>query len=66
MRLELVLLYTRLYLIENSHEFEGTQKVIAKFPFADSTIKDLCLLDPGHRFETNAASVTQLTWTLYT
>jgi hypothetical protein len=54
---------TSLYLIENSDELEGTQresnlyasvcrfylecvqKIIAKFPF-----KDLCLLDPHHRF----------------
>ena len=39
---------------------ECVQKIIATFPFADSTIKDLCLLDPGRRFESNAASVTRL------
>ena len=35
-------------------------KIIAKFPFDDSTIKDLCLLDPHHRFDTSAASVARL------
>ena len=69
---------TRLHLIENSDELEGTRrednfyhtirqfyvecvrKMIAKFPFADKTINDLCVLDPRHRYETSAASVTRL------
>ena len=34
--------------------------MIAKFPFADLTINDLSVLDPRHRFEASAASVTWL------
>ena len=69
---------TRLHLIENTDELEGTRredsfylsihqfyiecvrKMIAKFPFADLTINDLSVLDPRHRFEASAASVTRL------
>ena len=34
--------------------------MIAKFPFADLTINNLSVLDPRHRFEASAASITRL------
>lgn len=39
---------------------ECVRKIITKFPSTDTVFKDLCILDPGHRFETSAACVTCL------
>ena len=39
---------------------ECVRKMIAKFPFTDLTVSDLCILDPRHRFHVTATSLTRL------
>ena len=34
--------------------------MIAKFPFTDLTVSDLCILDPRHRVHVTATSLTRL------
>ena len=38
----------------------GVTKMLAKFPFKDSTLKDLSLLDPRNRLEINVSSSLNL------
>ena len=39
---------------------EAVSKMVSKFPFRDTTIRDLSLLDPSSRSKTTSASVTRL------
>ena len=40
--------------------FECVKKMIAKFPFTDLTVGDLSILNPRHRFQVTATSLTRL------
>ena len=42
------------------HEACAVSKMVSKFPFRDTTIRDLSLLDPSSRSKTTSASVTRL------